>query len=111
MTNAPEGLLRRLPKVELHCHVEGAARASTILELAAFHGIDLPSTDPAELFAFTDLNQFLSIYEVICASLRTADDFHRKYDRQKKPCDLISREQPNSRIIVDSFVKTGAAQR
>jgi adenosine deaminase len=77
MTNAPEALLRRLPKVELHCHVEGAARASTILELAAFHGIDLPSTDPAELFAFTDLNQFLSIYEVICASLRTADDFHR----------------------------------
>lgn len=76
-TAAPEALLRRLPKVELHCHVEGAARASTVLELASRHGVALPSTDPDELFAFTDLNQFLSIYDVICASLRTADDFHR----------------------------------
>lgn len=77
MTDSPHALLRRLPKVELHCHVEGAARASTILELAASRGVNLPSTDPAELFAFTDLNQFLSIYDVICASLCTADDFHR----------------------------------
>lgn len=76
-TPATESHLRRLPKVELHCHVEGAARATTILELAARHGVSLPSIDPDELFAFTDLNQFLSIYEIICASLRTADDFHR----------------------------------
>jgi adenosine deaminase len=32
---------------------------------------------PAELFRFTDLNQFLGIYEVVCRSLVTADDFHR----------------------------------
>ena len=77
MTHAPAALLRRLPKVELHCHVEGAARAATVLELAARYGVDLPSTDPDELFAFTDLNQFLSIYDIICASLRTAGDSHR----------------------------------
>jgi adenosine deaminase len=69
--------LRRLPKVELHCHVEGAARASTIGELAARNGVALPVADPNELFAFTDLNQFLEIYDIVCRSLRTADDFHR----------------------------------
>ncbi len=69
--------LRRLPKVELHCHVEGAARATTIAELARKNGVAFPVEDPADLYAFTDLNQFLSIYDVICASLVTADDFRR----------------------------------
>ena len=73
---APEHL-RRLPKVELHCHVEGAARAATIAELAAANGVELPVTDPAELFDFHDLNHFLSVYDVLCRSLRTAEDFHR----------------------------------
>lgn len=77
MTHATDDHLRRLPKVELHVHVEGASRAGTIKELAASHGVDFPVEDPADLYRFTDLNQFLSIYEVICASLRTAEDFHR----------------------------------
>ena len=58
MTTATADHLRRLPKVELHCHVEGAARAATIAELAAKNGVTLPVADPAELFRFTDLNQF-----------------------------------------------------
>ena len=69
--------LRKLPKVELHCHVEGASRASTIADLASRHGITLPRADPAELYAFTGLNQFLAIYDTMCACLRDADDFHR----------------------------------
>ena len=70
MTHATDDHLRRLPKVELHCHVEGAARASTIADLARKHSVTLPVADPADLFEFTSLNQFLSIYDVICASLR-----------------------------------------
>jgi adenosine deaminase len=69
--------LRRLPKVELHCHVEGAARGATMAELAKRNGVALPVDDPNELYEFTNLNQFLEIYDVICRSLRTADDFHR----------------------------------
>jgi adenosine deaminase len=77
ITTATTDHLRRLPKVELHCHVEGAARASTIADLAKQNDVPLPVADPAELFRFTDLNQFLSIYDVICRSLVRADDFRR----------------------------------
>jgi len=69
--------VRRLPKVELHCHLEGSARAATIADLARATGVDLPVGDPADLFTFTDLNQFLSVYEIVCRSLVTVEDFHR----------------------------------
>jgi adenosine deaminase len=68
---------RDLPKVELHCHLEGAARPSTIADLARANGVSLPTDDPTELFRFTDLDQFLAVYGVVCASLVTADDFRR----------------------------------
>jgi adenosine deaminase len=71
------GFARDLPKVELHCHLEGAARPSTIADLARKNGVELPTDDPRELFEFTDLDQFLSVYGIICASLVTADDFRR----------------------------------
>ena len=77
MTAATTDHVCRLPKVELHCHLEGSARASTIAELAKRNGVALPVADPSELFRFTDLNQFLSIYDIVCRSLVHADDFHR----------------------------------
>lgn len=69
--------LRRLPKVELHCHLEGSTRATTIRDLAVKNGVDLPVDDPEELYEFTNLNQFLDIYTVICRSLVSADDYRR----------------------------------
>jgi adenosine deaminase len=77
MTTATTDHVRRLPKVELHCHLEGSARASTIAELATANGVELPVADPADLFRFTDLNQFLSIYDIVCRSLVTVEDFRR----------------------------------
>ena len=77
MTTATVDHVRRLPKVELHCHLEGSARAATVAELARANGVALPVEDPADLFHFTDLEQFLEVYAIVCASLVTADDFRR----------------------------------
>jgi adenosine deaminase len=77
MTIATPEHLRRMPKVELHCHVEGAARAATIMELAARNDVTLPVDDLNELFPFANLDEFLAVALIFCGTLRTADDFHR----------------------------------
>jgi adenosine deaminase len=68
---------RSLPKVELHCHLEGAVRPATVADLARSHGVPLPVEDPTELFRFSDLAEFLDVFSLICSVLRTADDFRR----------------------------------
>lgn len=42
-------VLRAIPKVALHDHLDGGLRASTVLELAAGIGHELPASDPAAL--------------------------------------------------------------
>lgn len=38
-----------LPKIELHCHLDGSLRAETIIDIAQKEGIQLPSFDEDEL--------------------------------------------------------------
>ncbi|MBI5087708.1 MAG: adenosine deaminase [Actinobacteria bacterium] len=69
--------VRALPKVELHVHVEGAARASTVAELAARHGVDLGVDDPADLYRYRDLTDFLRVFDLVCRALVDEDDIRR----------------------------------
>ena len=42
-------IIKRLPKVELHHHLDGAVRPSTIIELAREYKVELPETEPGKL--------------------------------------------------------------
>jgi adenosine deaminase len=42
-------LIQRLPKTDLHCHLDGSLRLDTVLELARAQGVALPSFDRGEL--------------------------------------------------------------
>jgi adenosine deaminase len=71
------GALERLPKVELHCHVEGTMRPATVLELATKNGIPLPTTDLDELYRYRSLDEFLSVFWLVQSCLCTRDDWAR----------------------------------
>ena len=66
-----------LPKVELHCHVEGTIRPSTVVDLARKNGRSLPSEDPTELYRYTSLNSFLEIFWLVQELLADPDDWAR----------------------------------
>src|SRR6266566_6144210 len=66
-----------IPKVELHCHVEGTVRPSTVVELAGKNGRPLRSEDPTELYRYTSLNSFLAIFWLVQELLADRDDWAR----------------------------------
>src|SRR5690606_37409349 len=72
-----EAALDRLPKVELHCHVEGTMRPSTVAELAAKNGIGLPVDDPVELYRYDSLTSFLDVFWLVQSVIVTPDDWTR----------------------------------
>ncbi len=69
--------LDRLPKVELHCHVEGTMRPQTVVELAARNGVDLPTADPTELYRYSSLDTFLEVFWLVQSTLGGRDDWSR----------------------------------
>jgi hypothetical protein len=59
----------RIPKVELHCHVEGTVRPETVVELANKAGKPLPSNDPTALYTYDSLDSFLAIFWLVQETL------------------------------------------
>ena len=74
---APADVYDAIPKVELHCHVEGTVRPSTVVELARKNGRRLRSEDPTELYRYTSLNSFLEIFWLVQELLADREDWAR----------------------------------
>lgn len=66
-----------LPKVELHCHIEGTMRPGTLVDLARRNGVPLPTSDPVELYHFNSLDEFLRIFWLGQSTLVTREDWSR----------------------------------
>ncbi len=69
--------LERLPKVELHCHLEGTMRPQTVAELATKNGRKLPVEDPVDLYHYQNLDEFLSAFWLVQECLANRDDWAR----------------------------------
>jgi len=76
--SALPALLKRMPKAELHMHIEGSLEPELIFELAQRNGVKLPYADVEALrhaYAFADLQSFLDIYYAGASVLLKEQDF------------------------------------
>lgn len=76
-------LLRALPKADLHCHLDGSIRLSTLLDLAQQQGIPLPANTAEGLQAcvfkgsYANLEEYLAGFQYTVAVLRQAAALER----------------------------------
>ncbi len=74
-----EALIRALPKVELHLHIEGTLEPEMMFELAQRNGVKLPYDSIEAVrgaYNFNNLQSFLELYYAGAAVLISEQDFY-----------------------------------
>ena len=72
-------LIKKLPKAELHLHIEGSLEPELMFRLAKKNQIEIPYKDIEDVrnaYNFTNLQTFLDIYYAGANVLITEDDFY-----------------------------------
>jgi adenosine deaminase len=79
MKDALLELAQRMPKAELHLHIEGTLEPEMTFRLADRNGVRLPYSSVEALraaYAFKNLQEFLNVYYSGMSVLRTKEDFY-----------------------------------
>ena len=77
-------IINKLPKAELHCHLDGSLRVKTIIELAEIQGIDLPSKNEGDLLNILSIGPFpksledyIEKFDITLSVLQTPESLER----------------------------------
>jgi adenosine deaminase len=78
-----QSFLMRIPKADLHIHLDGSIRIGTLIELAQQHNVPLPSYDADELRdlvfpeTYNSLEEYLRGFAYVTKALRSHDALER----------------------------------
>jgi aminodeoxyfutalosine deaminase len=75
ITPISEAVFIAMPKAELHVHLEGSITPSTVVELAARHGVTLTIEETAPRYAPGTFDQFIENFIWITSFLRGPEDY------------------------------------
>ena len=77
-------LIQKLPKAELHCHLDGSLRVSTIIDLASHQKVELPAKNQEDLHnilaikeKMKNLEEYLEIFDITLSVLQTPESLMR----------------------------------
>ena len=80
----PIELIQKLPKTDLHVHLDGSVRIPTLIELAKKYKVDLPSSDPEILKknvqsgkTCQNLNEYLEGFDITLSVMQEPDALFR----------------------------------
>lgn len=81
--NYPQEFLRRIPKNDLHVHLDGSLRLETLIDLAQSRNVDLSSYTPEGLRetvfkeTYADLNEYLKGFAYTCKVMQDPESLER----------------------------------
>ena len=84
-----DATIARMPKAELHLHLEGTISAETLWAIAQRNHVALPVGTLAELkalYAFENFDKFLSLWLAMCRCLRADTDYELMVDAFADDC-------------------------
>ena len=77
-------IINKLPKAELHCHLDGSLRIKTIIELAEIQGVELPSKNEDDLLRILSigpleksLEDYIKKFDITLSILQTPESLER----------------------------------
>ena len=79
-----DSLLKKLPKVELHCHLDGCLRIETILDLGKRYKVPLPASNPMDLKKILSigkkrgtLEEYIARFDITLSVMQTPESLKR----------------------------------
>ncbi len=80
----PIELIHKMPKTDLHVHLDGSLRIDTIIDLAKQQGVELPTFDKKGLFDLiyagdvcSSLEDYLKAFNITLSVMQTRDSLVR----------------------------------